>query len=158
VAAALAVMILPGTIHKFEVAVESVRAAGDPYFVFPGEQQAMDALEADPRKGGVLATAYDGHMLPFKTGREVWVGALSWTPHWVERVRVTRRLFEAGMPADDARRFVRSTGARFMFVDCRPGLRDLEAELRPLLEEVRRYDCATLYVLRRHAGTRLTGG
>jgi hypothetical protein len=97
-------------------------------------------------------------MLPSKTGREVWVGALSWTPHWDERVRVTRRLFETGMPAADARRFVRSTGARFIFVDCRPGLRNLEADLRPLLEEVRRYGCATLYVLRRHAGTRLAGG
>jgi hypothetical protein len=38
-------------------------------------------------------------------------------------------------------------------VDCRPGLRDLTAELRPLLEDVRRYGCATVYVLRRHAGT-----
>jgi hypothetical protein len=44
-----------------------------------------------------------------------------------------------------------------MFVDCRPGLRDLEADLRPLLEGVRRFDCATLYVLKRHAGTRLAG-
>jgi hypothetical protein len=158
VIAALGVMIVPGTVHKFEVAVNSVRAAGDPYFVFPGEQQAMEALEADPREGAVLATAYDGHMLPYKTGREVWVGALSWTPDWDGRVRSTSRLFETGMPVDEARRFVRSTGARFMFVDCRPGLRDLEADLRPLLEEVRRFDCATLYVLKRHPGTVLTGG
>jgi hypothetical protein len=158
VVAAVALLIVPGTIHKFEVAVQSVRAAGDPYFVFPGEQRAMDALAADPRAGGVLATAYDGHMLPYKTGREVWVGALSWTPDWDGRVRLTQRLFELGMPAAEARRFVRSTGARFMFVDCRPGLRDLRADLRPLLEEVRRFDCATLYVLRRHAGTRLASG
>jgi hypothetical protein len=158
VVAALALLIVPGTIHKFEVAVQSVRAAGDPYFVFPGEQRAMDALAADPRPGGVLATAYDGHMLPYKTGREVWVGALSWTPDWDGRVRLTQRLFEVGMPAAEARRFVRSTGARFVFVDCRPGLRDLEADLRPLLEDLRRFDCATLYVLRRHAGTRLASG
>jgi hypothetical protein len=158
IVAALALMILPGTIHKFEVAVQSVRAAGDPYFVFPGEQRAMDALEDDPRAGGVLATAYDGHMLPFKTGREVWVGALSWTPDWDERVRVTRRLFETGMPAAEARSFVGSTGARFIFVDCRPGLRDLHADLRPLLEAVRRYGCATLYVLKPRTGTRLSGG
>jgi hypothetical protein len=157
VVAALALMIVPGTVHKFEVAVGSVRAAGDPYFVFPGEQAAMDALEADPREGGVLATAYDGHMLPYKTGREVWVGALSWTPDWDARVRATKRLFETGMPDAAARRFVRSTGARFMFVDCRPGLLDLRAQMRPLLEEVRRFDCATLYVLKRHPGTARTG-
>ena len=158
VLAAVGLMVVPGTIHKFEVAVDSVRAAGDPYFVFPGEQAAMDALESDPREGGVLSTAYDGHMLPYKTGREVWVGALSWTPDWDQRVRTTKRLFETGMPDAEARRFVRATGARFMFVDCRPGLLDLEAQMRPLLEEVRRYDCATLYVLKPHAGTALAGG
>jgi hypothetical protein len=43
-------------------------------------------------------------------------------------------------------------------VDCRPGLRDLEPVLRPLLEDVRRFGCASLYVLRRHDGTALVGG
>ena len=121
------------------------------------ERQQLVTLVADPRPGGVLAPAYDGHMLPYKTGREVYVGALSWTPDWDLRVRLTQRLFEEGMSASQARRFVRATGARFMFTDCRPGLLDLEAELRPLIEEVRRFDCATLYVLRRHPGTVLVG-
>jgi hypothetical protein len=153
VVAALALMIVPGTVHKAEVAVNSVRAAGDPYFVFADEQRALDALEADPRPGGVLAPAYGGHMLPYKTGREVYVGALSWTPDWEERVRETRALFETGLPPRPARALVRRSGARFVFVDCRPGLRDLVATLRPLLEEVRRFGCATVYVLHPHAGT-----
>jgi hypothetical protein len=157
VVAALLVMTLPGIAHKLEVAVNSVRAAGDPYFVFPGEQEAMDALERDQRPGGVLAPAYGGHMLPYKTGREVYVGALSWTPDWERRVTETQRLFEGDPPDAEARAFVRRTGARFVFVDCRPGLRDLEPALRPLLEQVRRFDCAILYVLRRHAGTALVG-
>jgi hypothetical protein len=154
---ALVVMTLPGIAHKLEVAVNSVHAAGDPYFVFPGEQAAMDVLERDPRPGGVLAPAYGGHMLPYKTGREVYVGALSWTPDWEQRVADTQRLFEGTPSGEWARRFVRGTGARFIFVDCRPGLRDLAPILRPLLEDVRRFDCATLYVLRRHAGTALVG-
>jgi len=157
VVAALALMTLPGIAHKLEVAVNSVHAAGDPYFVFPGEQRAMDALQADPRPGGVLAPAYGGHMLPYKTGREVYVGALSWTPDWERRVAETQRLFE-GHPSDaEARSFVKRTGARFVFVDCRPGLRNLEPVLKPLLESVRRFDCATLYVLRPHRGTALVG-
>jgi hypothetical protein len=158
VAAALTVLILPGTFHRIDVARQSIQAAGDPYFVFEGEQQAMDALQSDPRPGGVLAPAYSGHMLPYKTGREVYVGALSWTPDWDLRVRLTQRLFEEEMPAAQAQHFVKATGARFVFVDCRPGLRDLRAELRPLLEQVRPYGCATLYVLRRHPGTVLAGG
>jgi hypothetical protein len=153
VLAALALMIVPGTVHKAEVAVNSVRAAGDPYFVFADEQRALDALEDDARPGGVLAPAYGGHMLPYKTGREVYVGALSWTPDWEGRVTDTRALFETGLPPERARQLVRRSGARFVFVDCRPGLRDLTADLRPLLEDVRGYGCATVYVLRRHGGT-----
>ena len=153
VVAALALMIVPGTVHKAEVAASSIRAAGDPYFVFPDEQAALDALEADPRPGGVLAPAYGGHMLPYKTGREVYVGALSWTPDWERRVEETRALFETGLSPERARALVRRSGARFLFVDCRPGLRDLRSELRPLLEEARRFGCATVYVVRPHAGT-----
>lgn len=155
VVVALLVLVVPGTIHKFGVAVNSVQAAGDPYFVFPGEQAAMDALEADPRPGGVLSPAYGGHMLPYKTGREVYVGALSWTPDWDRRVRVTRNLFEGDMTAARAQEFVRATGARFVFVDCRPGLRDLTRVLGPLVQQVDRHGCATVYVLRRTADTAL---
>jgi hypothetical protein len=76
VVALLALMTLPGIAHKFSVAVNSIRAAGDPYFVFDGEQRALDSLAADPRPGGVLAPAYGGHTLPFRSCREVFVGAL----------------------------------------------------------------------------------
>jgi hypothetical protein len=148
VVGALAVMTVPGLAHKLEVAANSVHTAGDPYFIFPDEHRAMDALERDPRRGGVLAPVYDGHMLPYTTGREVYVGALSWTPDWAERERRTKDLFEGDLSGEAARSFVRSTGARFAFVDCRPRLRDLSAVLRPMLESVRRYGCATVYVLR----------
>jgi hypothetical protein len=148
VVTALALMIVPGTVHRFEIAVNSVRAAGDPYFVFPDEQRALDALEADPRPGGVLAEAYDGHMLPYRTGREVYVGALSWTPDWSRRVAETRDLFEGDMSGADARALVRRSGARFALADCRPGLRDLGTLLRPLIARERRFGCATVYELR----------
>jgi hypothetical protein len=153
VVAALFVMTVPGIAHKLDVVVGSVRAAGDPYFVFPGEQQAMDALASDPRPGGVLAPTYAGHMLPYKTGREVYVGALSWTPDWIERVRRTQELFEGDMTDAEVRRFVRGTHARFVFTDCRPGLNDLTDALGPMLERVDRYGCATVYVLRERPDT-----
>ncbi len=148
VVTALALIIVPGTVHRFEIAVNSVRAAGDPYFVFADEQAALDALEADPRPGGVLAPAYGGHMLPYKTGREVYVGALSWTPDWEARVLATRALFEGDMPPAEAQALARRSGARFAFVDCRPGLRDLRPVLGPVIERTRRFGCATLYDLR----------
>jgi hypothetical protein len=148
VVACLVVMTLPGIAHKLSVAINSVHAAGDPYFVFGGEARAMDALEHDPRPGGVLSPAYDGHMLPYRTDREVYVGALSWTPHWAARVRETQALFEGSMGPAQARALVRRSGARFVFVDCRPHLRDLTALLGPLVAKVDRYGCATVYELR----------
>jgi hypothetical protein len=144
----LALMVVPGTIHRFEVAVNSIRAAGDPYFVFDGERAALDALEADPRPGGVLAPAYGGHMIPFETGREVYVGALSWTPDWEARVVETRALFEGDMTPAEAQALARRSGARFAFVDCRPRLRDLRPVLGPLIASTRRFGCASLYELR----------
>jgi hypothetical protein len=148
VVAALAIMVLPGTAHRFEIAVNSIRAAGDPYFVFGDEQAALDALESDPRPGGVLAPAYGGHMLPYKTGREVYVGALSWTPDWEGRVLETRALFEGEMSPAEAQALARRSGARFAFVDCRPRLRDLRPVLGPVIERTREFGCATLYDLR----------
>ena len=148
VVACLALMVVPGTAHRFEVAVNSIRAAGDPYFVFDGEQQALDALESHPRQGGVLAPAYAGHMIPYRTGREVYVGALSWTPGWERRVIETRALFEGSMGPEEAQALARRSGARFAFVDCRPGQRDLRPLLAPLIKRARPFGCATLYELR----------
>jgi hypothetical protein len=52
---------------------------------------------------------------------------------------------------------VRETRARFLFADCRK-LKDLSGELRGMLEEVRRYGCATVYVLRERPGMTAAAG
>ena len=52
VVAAWRCMTLPGhRAQDLSVAANSIHAAGDPYFVFQGEQRALDALERDPRAG-----------------------------------------------------------------------------------------------------------
>jgi len=43
---------------------------------------------------------------------------------------------------------VRRTHARWVFVDCRPGLANLEPELGPILERTLRFGCASVYVVR----------
>jgi hypothetical protein len=158
VAAALAVMTVPGFVHKVQVSAHSIHVAGDPFFVFPDEVRALKALESDPRPGGVLAPSYAGYMIPYRTGRESYTGPFSWTPHWKQRVRLADGLFAGTLRGAAARRFVRSTHARFLFEDCRPGLANLEPELRPLLARVQRFGCATVYELRfRPAMARVAG-
>jgi hypothetical protein len=151
VALALAFMTLPGFAHKLEVAKNNVHLGADPYFIFPDEEHALHALAHDPRPGGVLAPTYSGFFIPYTTGRETYVGALSWSPNFRERRNKSDALFEGRLTGAPARAFVLSTHARFLFADCRK-LTDLSGELAPLLQQVRRFGCSTVYVLKPRPG------
>jgi hypothetical protein len=143
----LFLMCVPGFAHKVEVAANNVHAGADPYFIFPDEKKALSALEDDPRPGGVLAPLYSGFLIPYTTGRETYVGALSWSPDFRSRRTKADALFEGRLTGPRALEFVRSTRARFLYADCRK-LADLSVLLRPELERVNHYGCATVYVLR----------
>ena len=149
VAGLLFLMTVPGIAHKLEVSLHSIRSAGDPFWIFDDEVRALKAIEGDPRPGGVLGPVYAGYMLPYTTGRETWIGALSWTPDWRARQRRADGLIVDGtLRGQAARDFVLSTRARFVFADCRPGMRDLEPDLGPILESTRRFGCASVYVVK----------
>jgi hypothetical protein len=158
VVALLAFMTLPGLAHKFSVAIHSIRSAGDPFWVFDDEVRALQYIEKDRRRGGVFSSVYAGHMLPSRTGRETWAGALSWTPDWQGRQRLADGVVEGRITGERARTIVRDSRARFVFVDCRPRLADLADDLAPLLEEVKRFGCASVYVLRERPEMSLAAG
>jgi hypothetical protein len=147
VATALALLVLPGLVHKVELGAVNIDRGEYPYFITPDEHRALEALRSDPRVGGVLARPYTGYFVPYTTGRETYVGAVSWSPDFPRRSALATALFQGGLGDEQARAFVHSTGARFLFSDC-GDLADLDDQLEPLLESVRRYGCATLYVLR----------
>jgi hypothetical protein len=117
----------------------------------------LEFLEDDPRPGGVLAPLYSGFFVPYTTGREVYVGQFSWAPDSRTRRKRADDLFEGRMRGAEARAFVLETRARFLYSDCRK-LSDLTDDLRPLLEEVHRFGCATVYVLRERPGMREAAG
>ena len=154
---ALAFMVVPGFAHKLQVAKNNVHLGADPYFIFPDEEHAIANVEHDPRPGGVLAPTYSGFFIPYTTGRETYVGALSWSPDFEQRRDKADALFEGRLNGAAARAFVLSTHARFLYSDCRK-LKDLSAELAPLLEQVRRFGCATVYVLKERPGMTAAAG
>ncbi len=143
-------LTIPGTAHKIEVFYNSVHSAADPYWVFPGEVEALNALENDPRPGGVLAPSYSSLLVPARTGRETYVGPFSWTPNWSQRAITANDLFEGRLRGPEARAFVIASRARWLLADCR--LKDVSAldrSLAPLLARPpARFGCATLYELR----------
>ena len=157
VVAAVAFLTLPGFAHKLETAANNIHLGADPYFIFGDEHRALDSIEEDPRPGGVLAPLYSGFFIPYTTGRETYVGQFSWAPDSRTRRQRADALFEGRLRGEPARAFVRETRARFLFADCRK-LADLSGELRGMLEEVRRFGCATVYVLRERPGMTAAAG
>ena len=85
-----------------------------------------------------------GPMVPAHSDRNTWVGLLSWTPNFERRARAADALLAGQLRTSDARSLVHTSGARFVLSDCR--LRaDLTTVLRPMLESVRHFGCATVY-------------
>src|SRR5208282_4759918 len=120
---------------------------GNANFITPSENAALEYLARDPRPGGVLTRFYLGMILPARTGRNTYVGDCYWSqPHCGYRSRTSEALLTDALSPARARAFVRSSGARFVLADCRSS--NLTATLAPLDDEVRRFGCATVYVLR----------
>ena len=155
-AAAVALLTVPGVAHKLNLIRDDIHVAGQPYFYKPQEEAALDLIERSPRAGGVLAPIYGGLMVPARTGREAWVGQVSWTPDYKRRVARSEALFTGRLGPAAAAALVRESGAVFLFSDCQRRA-DLSAVLAPLLSSTRRFGCATVYEVRPAALARSGG-
>lgn len=145
------VFTVPGTAHKIRLVRNNIHNVAYPYYIFPGEQGALRWLEQDRRAGGVLASSYGGLLVPAYSGRETYIGPFSWTPQWDLRAKVTGSFFDGKLKPSAARRFVKSTGARFVFQECKGRVQappSLTAELGPLVQAVKEFGCARVYILK----------
>jgi hypothetical protein len=124
------------------------QGGGDAQFVTPGELRALGYLASAPGNGGVLTSSYLGAVVPAESGRATYVGDSFWSPAYAARVAATDDLFQGQLPATAARDFVRGTGARFVLADCSSRQDRLVTELAPLIAAIRRFGCASVYVLR----------
>jgi hypothetical protein len=144
---AAAVVLLPGVAWKLDNIRREVHRGGQPYFLHDGERAAFDWLERAPAPGAVMAPIYSGLAVPYRTGRESWVGEVSWTPHFDRRVAQADALFSGRLPRERAVALVRSSGVRYLYADCLKRA-NLEPLLHGELAAVRRFGCATVYELR----------
>ena len=96
-----------------------IHKGGQPYLHPPRRAGAPSTTSSDlDRRGGVLAPIYAGLMVPYQTGRETWVGQISWTPNYRRRVDRAEELFSGELDREHAVRLVSRSGARFLFADC----------------------------------------
>jgi hypothetical protein len=118
-----------------------------PFFITPGEQDALHYLKVDPTPGAVLTSFYLGQTIPAETGRRTWLGSYSWTPDLLERNSAANALFSGRLSSSASTQVARDSAARFLLSDCHDRA-DLSRELRPLLKSVHHFGCATVYELR----------
>ncbi|MEI6446951.1 MAG: hypothetical protein WCO96_03595 [Actinomycetes bacterium] len=142
-----ALLCVPGTLHRINLMRLDIQRSAQPYFLEDGEDGALERIRSAPGSGGVLAPIKTALSVPSHTERPVWVGQISWTPDFRERVAAAENLFNGKLSPAEARLLVDGSGARFLLSDC--GHR---ADLRPVLGArvvtFKRYGCAAIYELR----------
>jgi hypothetical protein len=144
---AVLALTVPQAISELTDKWRFVRPSAAP--ITHGDWQAVNFLDADPRRGGVLAGFPLGRYIPAETGRRTYIGDVFWSePHPQQRGADVARLLAGRMPASQAQKFVTGSGARFLLADCTTRA-DLGRELAPIIESAHRFGCATVYELGR---------
>jgi hypothetical protein len=83
--------------------------------------------------------------VPGRTGRRTYVGNCLWSePNCDVRATTSRALFNGSLSPSAARRFVRTSGARFLLADCTTRA-DMRKLLGPLIRSVHGFGCAAVY-------------
>ena len=145
--AVVAAATIPGSVSQLKDARYWASPQGhNANFVYVDERRALDYLASDPQPGGVLARAtYLGLIIPAETGRRTYVGGCLWSePNCVARIVNTRDLFTGAFKPNDARSYVRSTGARFLLKDCYSP-EAVPKLLRSMVVDTKRFGCASVY-------------
>jgi len=143
-------LCVPGTLHRLNLLRLDIKRSAQPYFLEPAERQVLDQLARDPGGGGVLAPIKAALSVPGHTGHPVWVGQISWTPRFRERVATAEDFFKNRMSAEQMRSLVAGSGAEFVYSDCgHPAAAQINQALGPLIEHRYDYGCADLFQLRR---------
>lgn len=156
----LVFLTVPGTLHKLRLIRNNIHDVAYPYYIFDGEQRALEFLESHPAPGGVLTDTYGGILVPPHAGRESWIGPFSWTPSWDLRATVTEDFFAGRLSPSASRRLIRKSGARFVFQECKGRIQPplpLADKIGYLQESRHDFGCARVYVLKPYSGAQRVG-
>jgi hypothetical protein len=145
---AIAAVTIPATAYELRsVRLLVAPTPGNPNFITHDERHALDYLVRDRESGGVLTRFYLGTVVPAETGRRTFVGHCLWSrPDCTARAKTAQKLLQGSLAPRVARSFVLGTGARFVLSDCSVSA-DLHQVLAPITRSVRRFGCATVYVI-----------
>jgi hypothetical protein len=145
--AAAAVVVVALTVPGMVFAVQWFETTRHDHFLAYGESEALAYLDRSERHGAVMAPLWLGQAVPAFADRNTWLGHYAWTPDYGQRLAQAESLFSGKLPASEVRDLVRRVGPAFVVSDCRHRA-DLTSLLGPLVTDVRRFGCATVYEVR----------
>jgi hypothetical protein len=140
--------VLPVNAYAVDIAPAAVAPAADnANFITKDEHAALRYLAKDKTPGGVVTQFYMGEAVPGSTGRHTLVGDCLWSqPGCMTLSANADALFDGEMSRAQARRFVTSTGARFLLASCSSPAVNLRRRLGPtIIASIRHFGCATVY-------------
>ena len=144
-----AVLCVPGTLHRLNLLRLEIHRSAQPFYLEPAERQVLDQLSSESGGGGVLAPIKAALSVPGHTGHPVWVGEISWTPNFRDRVQLAEDFFKQKLSLGQMRSLVKATGAQFIYSDCgHPAADRIRAAVGPVIEQQHDYGCAVLFRLR----------
>jgi hypothetical protein len=147
-ALALGAVTLPGMAYDARSFRDAADRWSQGYYLSPPDAEALRWVESRAPRGGVLARTLFSLAVPSRTGRQVWVGHEFWSQDWASRTRIAAELFGGSLGAQTLRLVVLLSRARLVVSDCAVRT-DLGPPLEPILASIRRFGCATVYVVRR---------
>ncbi|HTU87385.1 MAG TPA: hypothetical protein VMF57_17530 [Solirubrobacteraceae bacterium] len=145
-AVAIGLFTIPTTIEELKVAHGlAAPTPGNANFIKGDESDALNYLANVKTPGSVLTRSYLGAAVPGLTGRQTYVGDCLWSePNCLGLTANMQALFYGKLSESAARRFVLSSGARFVLADCSTTA-DMRTLLGPIIRSAHTFGCAAVY-------------
>jgi hypothetical protein len=145
-AVAVAVFTIPATVEELKIAHElSAPTPGNANFIRSDENAALNYLARVKGPGSVLTRSYLGALVPGVTGRHTYIGDCLWSePGCLDLTWNAQALFSGTLSQSVSRRFVLSSGVRFLLADCETTA-DMRTLLGPLIRSTHSFGCAAVY-------------
>ena len=137
---------IPATIDELKTAHElSAPTPENANFIRPDENDALNWLASDKEPGSVLTRSYLGAVVPGRTGRHTYIGDCLWSePGCLDLAWKAQSLFSGTLSPSVSRRFVLSSGVRFVLADCETTA-DMRKLLGPVIRSTHSFGCAAVY-------------
>ena len=145
-AVAIGLFTVPATVEELKIAHDlAAPTPENANFIRRDENSALNYLARVKEAGSVLTRSYLGDVVPGRTGRQTYIGDCLWSePGCLDLTWNAQSLFDGTLSQSVSRRFVLSSGVRFLLADCETTV-DVRKLLGPVIRSTHSFGCAAVY-------------